>query len=124
MLDADSRREFDVVLFWSLDRLIKEGTLATLKYLELLTSYGVGYRSFTEAIRTASGRFGRQWWRYSGVSLGKSATAFLSEFLPVLPKLGRRVEQVAGRRSSCARPRLRSWRIRAQCGGDREAARL
>src|SRR5271167_474330 len=48
MLEAASKREFDVLLFWSLDRLTREGALATLRYLELLTQYGVGYRSFTE----------------------------------------------------------------------------
>ena len=31
MLDAASRREFDVLLFWSLDRLTREGALATLR---------------------------------------------------------------------------------------------
>lgn len=57
MLEAASRREFDVLLFWSLDRLTREGALATLKYLELLTSYGVGYRSFTEAYLDSVGPF-------------------------------------------------------------------
>jgi DNA invertase Pin-like site-specific DNA recombinase len=57
MLDAASRREFDVLLFWSLDRLTREGALATLKYLELLTGYGVGYRSFTEAYLDSVGPF-------------------------------------------------------------------
>jgi Resolvase, N terminal domain len=32
--DAFARR-FDILFFWSLDRLTREGTLATLKYLEL-----------------------------------------------------------------------------------------
>jgi DNA invertase Pin-like site-specific DNA recombinase len=57
MLDAASRREFDVLLFWSLDRLTREGALATLRYLELLTSYGVGYRSFTESYLDSVGPF-------------------------------------------------------------------
>src|SRR5580698_5666848 len=43
-----SRREFDLVLFWSLDRFSREGVLETLQHLQRLTSYGVGYRSFTE----------------------------------------------------------------------------
>jgi DNA invertase Pin-like site-specific DNA recombinase len=47
-LTAAAKREFDVLVFWSLDRLTREGALATLRYLETLTSYGVGYRSFTE----------------------------------------------------------------------------
>src|SRR5450755_3814055 len=38
--DARSRK-FDLVLFWSLDRLSREGVFATLNHLEKLTSYGV-----------------------------------------------------------------------------------
>jgi DNA invertase Pin-like site-specific DNA recombinase len=43
-----SRREFDAVLFWSLDRFSREGALPTLQYLQQLEAYGVAYRSFTE----------------------------------------------------------------------------
>src|SRR6516225_4528016 len=39
---ADARaRKFDLVLFWSLDRLSREGVSATLGHLERLTGYGV-----------------------------------------------------------------------------------
>lgn len=48
MFQAASRREFDVLLFWSLDRLSREGVFETLTHLNRLTSYGVRYRSFTE----------------------------------------------------------------------------
>jgi resolvase-like protein len=48
MLGAPSRHEFDLVLFWSLDRFSREGVLPTLKHLELLTSYGVMWKSYTE----------------------------------------------------------------------------
>src|SRR5690349_5184906 len=41
MLAAASRREFDLVLFWSLDRFSREGVLATLQDLEWLSGYGV-----------------------------------------------------------------------------------
>ena len=44
MLEAASRRQFDAVLFWSLDRFTREGTLPTLQYLQHLDSYGVAYR--------------------------------------------------------------------------------
>ena len=49
MFAAASRREFDIVLFWALDRFSGEGVFDTLQHLQRLTSYGVGYRSFTEA---------------------------------------------------------------------------
>jgi DNA invertase Pin-like site-specific DNA recombinase len=44
MLLHASQRKFDVLLFWALDRLTREGTLATLQYLERLTSYQVAIR--------------------------------------------------------------------------------
>ena len=57
MLSAASRREFDCVLFWSLDRLSREGTVKTLNHLERLTGYGVNYRSFTEQYLDSTGIF-------------------------------------------------------------------
>src|SRR5579859_4487061 len=57
MFAAASRREFDVVLFWALDRFSREGVLNTLQYLQRLTSYGVGYRSFTEQYLDSCGLF-------------------------------------------------------------------
>ena len=57
MFVAASRREFDVVAFWSLDRLSREGTVETLNHLQRLTSYGVDYRSFTEQYLDSTGIF-------------------------------------------------------------------
>jgi DNA invertase Pin-like site-specific DNA recombinase len=57
MLAAASRREFDLVLFWSLDRFSREGVLPTLKHLELLTSYGTGWKSYTEQYFDSCGIF-------------------------------------------------------------------
>ena len=50
-------RKFDLVLFWSLDRLSREGVLQTLRYLERLTSYGVAWKSFTEQYLDSAGIF-------------------------------------------------------------------
>jgi len=52
-----SQRKFDVLLFWALDRLSREGVLETLRHLNRLTSYGVGYRSFTEQYFDSCGIF-------------------------------------------------------------------
>ena len=57
MLKAASQRKFDLLLFWSLDRLSREGVLPTLNYLNQLTSHGVGYRSFTEQYFDSCGVF-------------------------------------------------------------------
>ncbi len=57
LFEAASKREFDLLLFWSLDRLSREGVLETLRYLERLTSYGVAYKSFTEQYLDSVGIF-------------------------------------------------------------------
>ena len=41
MLKAAHQRKFDIVVFWALDRLTREGTRATLNYLQRLESKGV-----------------------------------------------------------------------------------
>ena len=57
MFDAARRREFDLVLFWALDRFSREGTLATLQHLQALTAAGVGWKSFTEQYLDSTGLF-------------------------------------------------------------------
>jgi DNA invertase Pin-like site-specific DNA recombinase len=57
MFEAASRREFDVLLFWSLDRLSREGTVETLNHLQRLTHYGVHWRSYTEQYLDSTGIF-------------------------------------------------------------------
>jgi DNA invertase Pin-like site-specific DNA recombinase len=57
MFDAASRRQFDAVLFWALDRFSREGVFETLQHLQRLTSYGVGFRSFTEQYLDSCGMF-------------------------------------------------------------------
>jgi len=52
-----SKRKFDLVLFWALDRLSREGVLETLQHLNRLTSYGVGFRSYTEQFFDSCGIF-------------------------------------------------------------------
>lgn len=52
-----SRRRFDLVLFWALDRLSREGVLQTLQHLNRLETYGVGFRSFTEPYFDSCGVF-------------------------------------------------------------------
>lgn len=46
-----------VVLFWSLDRFTREGTLATLTYLNNLEQMGVAYRSHVESWLDSAGPF-------------------------------------------------------------------
>lgn len=57
MFEAASKRQFDVLLFWSLDRLSREGVLPTLQYLNRLSSYGIKWRSLTEQYIDSCGIF-------------------------------------------------------------------
>jgi DNA invertase Pin-like site-specific DNA recombinase len=57
LFEDASRRNFDLVLFWSLDRFSREGVLETLHHLQRLPQYGVGYRSFTEQYLDSCGIF-------------------------------------------------------------------
>jgi DNA invertase Pin-like site-specific DNA recombinase len=44
MLEDAAQRRFDVLLFWVLDRLTREGALQTLQYLNRLSDHGVAFR--------------------------------------------------------------------------------
>lgn len=57
MLKDAGRHKFDVLLFWSLDRLTREGTFKTLCYLRQLTAGGVKYKSYTEQYIDSLGIF-------------------------------------------------------------------
>ena len=53
-----SKRKWDCLLFWSLDRLTRQGAFATLKYLSRLSELGIGYKSYTEEYLNTMGVFG------------------------------------------------------------------
>lgn len=55
--DAE-RHRFDCLLFWSLDRLTREGTLQTLTYLRRLKDLGIGFKSYSEQYIDSLGVFG------------------------------------------------------------------
>jgi DNA invertase Pin-like site-specific DNA recombinase len=48
LFDDASKRKFDCVLFWALDRFSREGMAQTIGHLQRLTSYGVTFHSYTE----------------------------------------------------------------------------
>lgn len=66
MFEDASRRQFDLLLFWALDRLSREGVLETLQYLNRLTAHGVAWRSFTDQFFDSCGPF-----RNAGKALGR-----------------------------------------------------
>jgi DNA invertase Pin-like site-specific DNA recombinase len=49
LFEDASRRKFDIVLFWALDRFSREGMVPTINYLQRLDSYGVAFHSYTES---------------------------------------------------------------------------
>jgi len=49
LFDDASRRAFDVLVVWALDRLTREGVWETFAYVRKLAGYGVQFESFTEA---------------------------------------------------------------------------
>ncbi len=57
VLDASRQGKYDVLLFWSLDRLSREGTRQTLDYLQTLTAHGVKWHSYTEQYLSSLGPF-------------------------------------------------------------------
>ena len=57
VFESAHKQEFDVLLFWSLDRFSREGSRQTLQYLTLLDSYNVQWHSFTEQYISPLGLF-------------------------------------------------------------------
>jgi DNA invertase Pin-like site-specific DNA recombinase len=51
------RRKFDLLLFWALDRLSREGTRKTISYLTRLEECGVHWHSHTEPYVSSCGLF-------------------------------------------------------------------
>jgi DNA invertase Pin-like site-specific DNA recombinase len=57
MWDDAAQHRFDLLLFWSLDRLTREGTFKTLTYLERLSGLGIKFKSYTEQYIDSLGTF-------------------------------------------------------------------
>jgi len=51
------KKQFDVLLFWSLDRFSREGSRKTLEYLTKLDSYAIRWHSYTEEYISSLGIF-------------------------------------------------------------------
>ena len=100
MLLHASQRKFDVLFFFALDRLTREGTLATLQYLERLTSYQVGYKSFTEPYLDSCGTF-------KDVVISVLATMAKQERLRISERVRAGLQRVRSQGKKLGRPPLR-----------------
>src|SRR5579864_9056046 len=49
LFEDASRRHFDLLIVWALDRLTREGIQETFGYVKRLTDYGIQFESYTEA---------------------------------------------------------------------------
>lgn len=58
LLADASRRKFDLVLVWSLDRFSRQGTVRTLALIGKLRGYGVDFHSYNDPILRTNGPFG------------------------------------------------------------------
>src|ERR1035441_9177645 len=45
MFEDARKNHFEILFFWALDRLSREGVVETLNHLQRLSGYGVGWRS-------------------------------------------------------------------------------
>jgi DNA invertase Pin-like site-specific DNA recombinase len=110
MLSASSRKTFDMVLFWSLDRFSREGVLETLQHLQRLTAAGVNYRSFTEQYLDSCGAF-RDAVLSILATIAKQERVRLSErTLAGLATARRRGVRLGRRRVVCDRGKIREMR--------------
>jgi DNA invertase Pin-like site-specific DNA recombinase len=100
MLDAASRKEFDALLFWSVDRLSREGTLAVLQYLRQLDSWGIQWRSYTEPYFDAAGPF-------KDVVLSVVATLAKQERLKIVERTKAGLERARRAGKTLGRPSLK-----------------
>ena len=83
LFEDASRRQFDLVLFWSLDRFSREGVLETLQHLQRLSSHGVEWFSYREEYLRSIESSRRPSLPSSPASPSRSASASLSASRPV-----------------------------------------
>ena len=57
VFDLAHKKRFDVLLFWSLDRLSREGTRMTIHYIQRLEDCGVDWHSYSEPYISSLGIF-------------------------------------------------------------------
>jgi DNA invertase Pin-like site-specific DNA recombinase len=114
MLKGAHQRKFDILVFWALDRLTREGTRATLNYLQRLESKGVDYISYQEQWLDSTGPF-------RDVMISMFATLAKQEQIRISERTiaGLKVARAKGKR--LGRPRLPEETVRTVLSLNQEA---
>jgi DNA invertase Pin-like site-specific DNA recombinase len=97
--EAEAHR-FDCLLFWSLDRLTREGTFATLQYLRRLSDLGIKFKSYTEQYVDSLGVFGE-------AIIGILAAVAQQERIRISERTKAGLERVRKKGKRLGRPRLK-----------------
>ncbi len=97
--DAEAHR-FDCLLFWSLDRLTREGTFATLQYLRRLSDLGIKFKSYTEQYIDSLGVFGE-------AIIGVLAAVAQQERIRISERTKAGLARIRSRGKKLGRPRLK-----------------
>lgn len=78
LADAGKRR-FDLVAFWAIDRLTREGMASTIMYLRRLDNYGVAFHSYSEPFLSTDNELTRDILLAVFASLAKAESVKISE---------------------------------------------
>jgi DNA invertase Pin-like site-specific DNA recombinase len=93
-----SRRKFDVVVVWALDRFTREGVLETFTYIEKLRGFKVAFESYTEAHFRTTGPAGE-------LMLAVAAWIAKQERLRISERTKAGIDRARREGKHCGRPR-------------------
>lgn len=99
LFEDASRRIFDVVIVWALDRFTREGVFETFDYVRKLTLNGVQFESYTEAHFRTTGPAGE-------LMLAIAAWIAKQERLRISERTKAGVARAKREGKHCGRPRL------------------
>lgn len=101
MMLAASQRRFDVLLFWALDRLSREGIVKTIGYLEQLKGWGCGWRSYTQPFLDTGNEM------VNGIVLSVLAAVAKQERIVISERTKAGMDRARRKGKHCGRPFVR-----------------